>query len=235
MGARSFTYRNLIKCGHCGCDIVAEKKKGKYIYYHCTQDRGSCKENGWIRQEELDRQALEILDEIHLNDDKAGALIDSLRTKYHEEISSRESKVESLRAESKEVQTDIDRLRNDKLASRITERNWRSRRETLMTRLNKVFNQIRNLQNADESNYPYYAQCIVFLNKAKSLFIEGDLVIRRKILQLLISNFSLCSGTLLNTTNKALLIAEKGLNYGVVGQAGIEPATYGFGDRCSTN
>jgi hypothetical protein len=26
-------------CGHCGCALVAEKKKGRYVYYHCT---GKC-------------------------------------------------------------------------------------------------------------------------------------------------------------------------------------------------
>lgn len=35
-----FLYTELIKCGHCGCQMTAELKKGKYVYYHCTGKRG---------------------------------------------------------------------------------------------------------------------------------------------------------------------------------------------------
>ena len=30
-------------CGECGCKIVAEIKKKKYIYYHCTWGLGKDK------------------------------------------------------------------------------------------------------------------------------------------------------------------------------------------------
>ena len=41
----NFAYTGLIKCGHCGCKITAERKKNrqgeyKYIYYHCTGNNG---------------------------------------------------------------------------------------------------------------------------------------------------------------------------------------------------
>ena len=35
-----FLFSGLIECGHCGCAMVAEIKKGKYIYYHCTGSKG---------------------------------------------------------------------------------------------------------------------------------------------------------------------------------------------------
>jgi site-specific DNA recombinase len=28
-----FAFSGLVSCGHCGCALVAEKKKGKYVYY----------------------------------------------------------------------------------------------------------------------------------------------------------------------------------------------------------
>src|SRR5262245_6353864 len=31
-----FTFSGLISCGHCGCALVAEIKKGRYVYDHCT-------------------------------------------------------------------------------------------------------------------------------------------------------------------------------------------------------
>ena len=31
-----FAFSGLIACGHCGCSIVGEIKKQRYVYYHCT-------------------------------------------------------------------------------------------------------------------------------------------------------------------------------------------------------
>lgn len=48
-----FPFHGLVRCGHCGCTLVAEIKKGKYIYYHCTGARGKCGEP-YLRQERLE-------------------------------------------------------------------------------------------------------------------------------------------------------------------------------------
>jgi hypothetical protein len=37
-----FTLTGLVRCGHCGCLLVGELKKGRYFYYHCTSSRGRC-------------------------------------------------------------------------------------------------------------------------------------------------------------------------------------------------
>jgi hypothetical protein len=42
----------LLICGQCGCAITAERKKGKYVYYHCTNFHGGC-ENTYIREVRL--------------------------------------------------------------------------------------------------------------------------------------------------------------------------------------
>ena len=33
---RDFAFSRLITCGHCGCAVVGELKKQRYVYYHCT-------------------------------------------------------------------------------------------------------------------------------------------------------------------------------------------------------
>ena len=39
---RDFAFRGLIRCGHCGCSMVAEIKKSRY--YHCSRAKGKCPE-----------------------------------------------------------------------------------------------------------------------------------------------------------------------------------------------
>lgn len=55
-----FPFHGLVKCGHCGCSLVAEIKKGRYIYYHCSGYRGKCPEP-FLRQEKLEERFIELL------------------------------------------------------------------------------------------------------------------------------------------------------------------------------
>jgi hypothetical protein len=36
-----FAFSGLVYCGRCGCLLVGEMKKGRYVYYHCTGNRGN--------------------------------------------------------------------------------------------------------------------------------------------------------------------------------------------------
>ena len=58
-----FAYTGLVHCGHCGCLLVGELKKGKYVYYHCTGNRGKCMEP-YTRQEVLTREFGNVLQEL---------------------------------------------------------------------------------------------------------------------------------------------------------------------------
>jgi site-specific DNA recombinase len=50
-----FAYSGIVSCGHCGCSLVGEVKKGRYVYYHCTGYRGNCGEP-YTREEILTQQ-----------------------------------------------------------------------------------------------------------------------------------------------------------------------------------
>jgi site-specific DNA recombinase len=39
-----FTYQGVGRCGHCGCSMVGELKKQRYVYYHCSKYKGNCPE-----------------------------------------------------------------------------------------------------------------------------------------------------------------------------------------------
>ncbi len=49
-----FPFSSLVSCGHCGCALVGEIKKQRYVYYHCTGFRGKCPEP-YVREEVLAR------------------------------------------------------------------------------------------------------------------------------------------------------------------------------------
>jgi len=73
---REFAFTRLMVCGTCGSGISAcEKYKklkngtvSKYIYYGCTKSKNLHCDNGYIREEDLIKQLVEIIDQIDVND-----------------------------------------------------------------------------------------------------------------------------------------------------------------------
>ena len=51
----NFAFSGLIRCGHCGCAVVGEIQKRRYVYYHCSGYKGKCPEP-YVREEVLDRR-----------------------------------------------------------------------------------------------------------------------------------------------------------------------------------
>ena len=68
--------------GHCGCDVTAEKK-GQYIYYHCTGNKGKCPEK-YIREEEIARQFESALKTIQLDEEPLQLLVQTLKHRHEE-------------------------------------------------------------------------------------------------------------------------------------------------------
>jgi site-specific DNA recombinase len=59
-GKRDFAFSGLINCGHCGCAMVGELKKGRHIYYHRTGYKGKCGEP-YVREEVIAEKFTHVL------------------------------------------------------------------------------------------------------------------------------------------------------------------------------
>ena len=74
--AKEFAFTKLMKCGLCGSGVTAEEKFKKisdgtvrrYVYYGCTRGKDRDCKGGYVREEELIRQLLGILDKIDLDE-----------------------------------------------------------------------------------------------------------------------------------------------------------------------
>src|SRR4029077_16447709 len=60
-----FAFSGLIACGQCGCSVVGEIKKQRYVYYHCTGYADKCQgtpascRRKYVREEALEAQFAE--------------------------------------------------------------------------------------------------------------------------------------------------------------------------------
>ena len=70
-GRYEFLFSQLLTCANCGCAIVGEMKKGKYIYYHCANYKRRCREGGkltFVREDALKQQFVEMFGQLCFDD-----------------------------------------------------------------------------------------------------------------------------------------------------------------------
>ena len=74
-GRRDFAFSGLIACAQCGCAVVGEIKKERYVYYHCTGYADKCRGNPgscrrrYVREEVIGRQFTELLGRLHFDEE----------------------------------------------------------------------------------------------------------------------------------------------------------------------
>ncbi len=64
-----FMYRGVLKCANCGCSMTASKKKGKHIYYYCTNGKGKCNEHkAYLKEEYVSEELAKVFKEIKFDE-----------------------------------------------------------------------------------------------------------------------------------------------------------------------
>ncbi len=186
-----FNYTGLIRCGHCGCQLTAELKKGRYIYYHCTGKRGGTCKKDWIREEELDEVFLDLIKKLPQPE---GGLKELIKNTMKE---MRKLKGDFEENSTEEIQKQIDRLTkrldnlySDKLDGNITEKYWREKHELWYQEKDTLLNKLRILNNASK-NFDEGSNLLSnFLEHAPRLFKSRNAKQKQQILKMIGSNFT---------------------------------------------
>src|SRR5262249_40281033 len=115
-----FAYTGLVRCGHCGCLLVGELKKGKYVYYHCTGNRGKCPEP-YTREEALSGRFANVLQELIIPPAILEWLSDGVLESDRTEQAARAESVKKLKARHDQIDARIETMYMDKLDGRINQ------------------------------------------------------------------------------------------------------------------
>jgi site-specific DNA recombinase len=111
-------FTGLVRCGHCGCMMVGEIKKGQYVYYHCTGNRGNCPEP-FTRQEVPSGAFASILKELVIPPAILEWLGDNVLESGRTEQAARDQSIRRLQTQCDRIEARIETMM-DKLDGRIT-------------------------------------------------------------------------------------------------------------------
>ncbi len=140
------TYRGLMTCGVCGCAITAERRKEKYVYYHCTWRKGNCDNIEYMEQKELEKQFEQILDNIYIDKEKADIVLLELEQNSGKEVALRESKRALLKQEYERVKSRSKLAYEDKLDGKLLEIDWVKKDREWKDKLLSLETEIKNLE-----------------------------------------------------------------------------------------
>jgi site-specific DNA recombinase len=115
-----FPFKGLVSCGHCGCLMVGELKKARYVYYHCTGNRGKCPEP-YTRQEVLTTEFAAILRGLVIPQPVLDWLGDAVLESDRTEHAARQQSVVRLQTQHDRIEARIRAMYLDKLDGRVAQ------------------------------------------------------------------------------------------------------------------
>ena len=122
-------FQGVLFCGHCGCAMVGDLKKGKYVYYHCTGYKGKCPEK-YVREEEVSRQVEDALKALKAKPALLDMMIRALKeSRFHQDA------VSKLQKERDLLESRLEALYLDKLDKVISPEFFAAKSQERQTKL----------------------------------------------------------------------------------------------------
>ena len=197
-----FPYNECMTCAKCGCYLTGELKKKKsqkgtkeYIYYHCTGNRGGdCKKGSYIRQEIIDEAFTNILKNITIPESVHELVINGLKEVHKQQNQDFEMQKKSIRKRIDKIDKTLKDVfengfsKHDELMKKNIEE-WEVERRTL-------FFEEQELLKATKTFFVQSNCLLDFCKDCHSAFLKGNAEQKRKIVQMVCSNFSYDGETL---------------------------------------
>jgi site-specific DNA recombinase len=177
----------LLICAYDNCKVTAEIKKGKYVYYRCTQYRGKC-ELPYIREEQLGDRLGVILRDIHIPDAVLAQLQESLLSDKNRESEVRAGQLRHQEQRLAQIRRRMDQAYQDRLDSKISEEFWVRKSSEWQLEEQKVLNALQSLKATQPERLLDASRILELANKAYYLYVKQSDVEKAKLLRMVLSN-----------------------------------------------
>jgi site-specific DNA recombinase len=191
---RDFAFSGFIACAKCGCSVVGEIKKERYVYYHCTGYADKCLGNPascrrkYVREEVLEAQFTELLGRLRFDDEVLAWVREALHASHADKRREQEQAITRLRAERDRLQKRLDAMYVDKLDGRVDvtffdkmSTEWRAEQGLCQREIDRH-------QEADKSYVDEGAQILELARNAQRLFERQEPRQKRRLLNFVLSN-----------------------------------------------
>ena len=190
-----FVYSGMVHCGHCGCSLVGELKKRKYVYYHCTGYRGKCPEP-YTREEVLEHEFAAVLRDLVVPPAVLRWLQSELVESDHTERAAREQAVRRQQTELERLHARMDLLYDDRLDGRIDSATYDKKAGEIREQQEQIRQKIRTTEAMMLPPASEAVDLMTLTSRAADLFVEQVGAEQRKLLRLVLKEASWKGGEL---------------------------------------
>ena len=196
-----FAYTGKIICGHCGCQLTAEIKKDrhgipKYIYYHCTGNRGGDCIRDYTTEDKLDTAISEVIKHIVIPPDLREEILKKLKIIHEKKYEYSENKKSSINKRidfcDKKMKTILNLYTNEDM----TYDEWKSANKECLTEKDKLLIQLNEMNELDRQFYENTDMLLGFTENVHEYFKQGNSDQRRRILEIIAEEITFKNGEL---------------------------------------
>lgn len=188
---KGFAFNNLMLCGKCGCKVLGEIKKKRFVYYHCSFSKG--RHNGWgyvpenrvahlfepqVKSVTLDRETVDWLKEALKESDKTGQHL-------------RENRLNTLEKELDRVNLRLSRLYDAKLDGELDEDAFKAKETEYKANIMEIKAIINGLGRINPDWLETANRTLELSNRLYSTYVKADYEEKGQILKFLASNYTL--------------------------------------------
>lgn len=208
-----FLFQGMLTCGHCGCAVVAEIHKDKYIYYRCTHNRGKCPDK-YATEEKIDEQFVQSLNEIKIDDDVVAWIVSVMGASTAESMKQREAQSKALAQQKQRLEGRLEKMYLDKLDEVISEEEFTRLSKKFRSELTDLKFNIEQLAGEMEVSIDNGKRVLELAQKAATLYSAQIPAEKRKLLNMVHSNSTWAGGKLsLNYRKPFDMIAASNAEY----------------------
>jgi site-specific DNA recombinase len=193
-GRLDFAFSGLISCKQCGCAVVGEIKKQRYVYYHCTGYADKCQGNPascrrkHVREEALEAQFTDLLSRLKFDEEVLEWVRDALHASHADERREHEGAIRRHQAAYKRLDERIHAMYVDKLDGLVDAAFFEKMSNQWREEQNRCLREIERLQAADLSYMDEGVQLLELAGNAQKLFEQQEPREKRRLLNFLLSN-----------------------------------------------
>lgn len=186
-----YIFRGLIKCSDCGCAISPYIKKGKYIYYRCTNYHGKCQNVFNVKEESLVEQIAKVFNRIKLPEEAVEKLKNELRTIHEHKSVYNQQSVSRIQNELSKIRERYEKMYIDKLDGSITTDNYDKLLKQFKEKENDLIIQLEDHTKGNQDFYITSEAILNLTNRAFEIFKSSEPEEKTQLLKFILQNLEL--------------------------------------------
>lgn len=180
-------FSGVIKCAHCGCSVVGDVKKSKYVYYRCSGFKGKCNEP-YVRQEHFDGEFGKLLDTLKFDAEVLEWVKQALKDSLGDKQRMHEESLTRLHKDMDRLDKRLEGLYLDKLDGQITLDVYTRLSAEWQEERHRLHMQEQKHQQASDSYYMDGVLILELAQNARRLYESQPPQEKRRLLDILLSN-----------------------------------------------